>query len=110
MGTRDSMLDHLKLLSHASAQLEYEKSLTVGGHAPTELVSVFCDDLYQPKDVEFFQEFSSDEYRGFAHLYGLLVEVAQHKYSNVSEMLKDPKWRRIVEVAQNLAAQIKITR
>lgn len=95
------------MLSEPSEQLQYEKSLTDVGHAPTELVSVFCDDLYDPKSEAFFKAFTRDEHKDLAHLYGLLVEAAESQHSSVSEMLKDPKWRRVVEVAQQLRHTLK---
>ena len=56
MNIRDSVLDQLTILAEPSAQLQYEKSLTDVGHAPTELVSVYCDDLYDPKIEAFFNK------------------------------------------------------
>ena len=106
MGIRDLVLDELKVLSQPRLQLEYEESLTTAGHAPTELVSVFCDDLFDPKSAEFNSVFSRDEHKALAHLYGLLVETSGSSYPTVGDMLKDPKWRRVVAVAQQLTGEI----
>jgi hypothetical protein len=110
LSIRDSVLDELEMLAEPGAQLEYEKSLTRAGHAPTELVSVFCDDLYDPKNEAFISAFSRDEHKELAHLYGLLVEVTDSNYSSVPDMLTDPKWRRVVEVAQKLTSRFKSAR
>jgi hypothetical protein len=53
MSVRESVLSEVELLSQPSMQLEYERSLTVAGHAPSELVCGFCDDLYHPKNPAF---------------------------------------------------------
>ena len=42
MGIREEIVEELLLLSLPSEQLAYEKSLTNAGHAPTELIEVFC--------------------------------------------------------------------
>ena len=109
MNIREAVLDQLDMLSHASKQLEYERSLTVAGHAPTELISIFCDDLYRPKSAAFNEAFSSDELKDLAHLYGLLVEASATSFSTVAEMLKDSTWRRVMEVAKGMAARFKST-
>ena len=110
LSIRDSILDELAMLAEPNAQLEYENSLTGAGYAPTELVSVYCDDLYNPKSDSFISAFTLDEHRDLAHLYGLLVEVSYSRYPSVSSMLKDPKWRRVVEVAQQLNARLRVGR
>ncbi|MCA9027939.1 MAG: hypothetical protein KDA86_22205 [Planctomycetaceae bacterium] len=106
MGVRESVLDALEMLAQPSAQLQYEKSLVHSGHAPTELVSVFCDDLFNPKNETFTSAFSADELKGLAHLYGLLVETADSNFPDVTAMLKDPTWRRVVDVAQQLRGRM----
>jgi len=110
LSIRDSVLDELRILSEPSAQLEYEKSLTLAGHAPTELISVFCDDLYDPKSDAFVSVFSRGELKDLAHLYGLLVEVADLSFPSVTDMLKEPRWRRVVEVAQQVVRRCKTAR
>lgn len=110
MNFRDAILDQLTMLAEPSSQLQYEKSLTEAGHAPSELVSVFCDDLYDPKNEAFFNEFTRDEHKDLAHLYGLIVEVAESRHASVSEMLKDPRWRRVVEVSQQVARTLRDAR
>jgi hypothetical protein len=96
----------VELLSQPSLQLEYERSLTVAGHAPSELVSVFCAD-YHPKNPAFIDAFSEDELKDLAHLYGLIVEASTSDYSTVGQMLKDPKWRRVVAVAKDLMPRLR---
>ena len=101
MTIRDSIVEELRLLSMPSEQLAYEKSLTTAGHAPTELIEVFCG-RFDPKSQDFVSEFTRDEHRDLAHLYGLIVEVSGANHGTVSDMLKDPNWRRVVALAQEL--------
>lgn len=100
------MIDAVTLLSQPGKQLDYERSLRVAGHAPSELVSVFCDDLFHPKDATFIASFSADELKDLAHLYGLLCEISSSQFSTVAEMLKDMRWRRVVAVAKEVAARL----
>jgi hypothetical protein len=81
--------------------------LTVAGHAPSELICVFCDNLYQPKEERFVSAFSSDELKNLAHLYGLLCEAAQTHSASVSELLKTPAWRRVVAVSKDLSTRLE---
>jgi hypothetical protein len=107
MNIRQSVLWEVELLSQPSMQLDYERSLTLAGHAPSELVSVFCDDLYHPKAPAFIDAFTEDELKDLAHLYGLVVEASTSDYSTVGQMLKDVKWRRVVAVAKELVPRLK---
>jgi len=107
LNIRDSVLEELKVLAESGAQLQYVKPLTDVRHAPTELVSVYCDDLSDPQSEAFLKEFSRDEHKDLTHLYGLHIEVAESQHSSVSEMLKDSKWRRVVEVAQQLRRRFR---
>lgn len=100
------VVGEIELLSHPSEQLEYEQSLTHGGHAPTELIEMFCS-RYHPKSPEFLAAFTVDELCDLAHLYGLLREVARTPFSTVSEMLKDRDWRRVVTLAQELITRFR---
>ena len=110
MGIRELVLEVLDTLSQPSTQLRYEELLVNAGHAPTELVSVFCDDLFDPKDDKFVSAFSGGELKGLAHLYGLLVETSGSQYQDVTAMLKDAKWRRVIHVAQQLSGGIRNAR
>ena len=107
---RKSVIDELKLLSSARAQMEYEKSLSgAAGLAPRELISVFCDDLYHPKSDKFVDAFSEDELKELAHLYGLMSEVVPTQYVTVAEMLKSPGWRKVVDLSKQLMSRMKST-
>jgi len=106
MNIRDRIIEEVQLLASPAAQLAYEKSLTVAGHAPTELVCGFCDDLYQPKSRQFNDAFSSDELRDLAHLYGLIVEASHGNHPSVSVMLKDSRWRRVVTAAKDVSSRL----
>ena len=50
--------------------------------------------------------FHTDEHKDLAHLFGLLVEAGNSQCSSVPEMLKNPKWRRVIEVSQQLSAKL----
>jgi hypothetical protein len=102
MKIRESIIDEIKLLSQLSEQIAYEKSFINAGHAPTELVSVFCDDLYNPKNEDLISAFSNEELKELANLYGLMVEASNEKYLSVSDMLKNPKWRKVIELAKRI--------
>jgi hypothetical protein len=106
MDAREALADLLDLLSRGEEQLNYERSLVSAGHAPTELVSMFCDDFYHPKDPGFIAAFSDEELRRLGHLYGLLVESSRQDFLTVAEMLKHPKWRRVIDVAAQLRAEL----
>ena len=101
MGIREKIVEELLLLSLPSEQLAYEKSLTNAGHAPTELIEVFCQ-CFDPKSQEFVSAFTRDEHRDLAHIYGLIVEASGANHSTVADMLKDPIWRRVVALAKEL--------
>jgi hypothetical protein len=98
---RALVIEVLEMLSAPSAQLSYEASLTAG-HAPTELISGYCDDLFNPKSPDFIAEFSNDELKDLAHLYGLMVESSAKHHPTIAIMLKDPAWRRVVALAKDI--------
>jgi len=106
VSSRASVSETVQLLANSSDQLEYERSLTNAGHAPSELISMFCDDLYHPKDERFLSAFSDEELRSLAHLYGLLCEAALNPQPSVSALLKTPSWRRVLTVAQDLSERL----
>ena len=102
MNIREEIINEIRILSLPSEQLAYEKSLTIAGHAPSELLCVFCDDLYNPKSEELRLSFSNDELKELAHLYGLMVEASQDNYPIVTDMLKNPKWRKVIAFAKTI--------
>lgn len=106
MDIRNQIIDEVRLLASPSEQLDYERSLTTAGHAPSELVCSFCDDLYQPKSQRFIEAFSSEELRDLAHLYGLIAEASRADHPEVSSMIRDPNWRRVVEFAKALSSRL----
>lgn len=103
MSIRNAIINEVELLSLPSKQLEYEKDVPIA-NVPAELICGFCDDLYHPKSKEFLSQFTEEEMKGLAHLYGVLVEAAKIEASSVSELLKHPKWRNVVEVAKELTS------
>lgn len=107
MGLREIIIDELEILSLASKQLAYEKSLVVCGHAPTELFEVFCDDLFHPSSETMRECFSHDEIKELSHLYGVMMETVNEDYLTVSDMLKDLKWRRVMSLAKEIHSNFK---
>ena len=101
MRIREAIIEEIELLSLPSKQLEYEKKVPTA-NVPAELICGFCDDLYHPKSHEFLSQFTEDELKGLAHLYGVLSEAASIEASSVSDLLKHDKWRTVVAVAKEL--------
>jgi hypothetical protein len=106
MNVRQNVLSYLELLSQPSRQLEYEAKVPIA-HIHGELVSQFCDDLYFPKNPQFLDAFTQDELKDLARLYGLLMESGRLRVSSVTELLKQPEWRRTVEFAKDLFVTIR---
>ena len=105
MNIRERVLEYLELLSQPSRQLEYETSVArADSHG--ELVSLFCDDLFRPKNKQFLDAFTEDEIRDLARLYGLLIESRQLRASSLADLLREPEWRRIARFAMELVATI----
>jgi hypothetical protein len=105
MNVRQSVLSYLELLSQPSQQIEYEAKVPIA-NIHGELVSQFCSDIYHPKNQQFLDAFTEDELKDLARLYGLLMESGRLRVSSVTDLLKQPQWRRIVEYAKDLAAII----
>ena len=105
MNVRQSVLSYLELLSQPSQQLGYETKVPAA-NVHGELVSQFCDDIFCPKSPQFLDAFTEDELKDLARLYGLLMESGRLDASSVTDLLKQPQWRRIVEFAKDLAATI----
>jgi hypothetical protein len=105
MTIRHSIIAHLELLSQPSQQLEYEATVPIA-NIHGELVSGFCSDLYHPKNQAFLDAFTEDELKDLARLYGLLMETGQLRVSSVSELLKQPQWRRVVAFAKDLVTEL----
>ncbi len=91
------------MLSLPSMQLKYEKDVPIA-NIHTELVCIFCDDLYHPKSEQILSEFNEEELKGLAHLYGVLCEASNLEISSVTELLKNEKWRVVISVAKELSA------
>ncbi len=106
MNLRKSIIDCIELLSLPSKQLEYEKNVPIA-NVPAELICGFCDDLYHPKSERLIAEFTEEELKGLAHLYGMLCESTTETTSSVKELLKTEKWRSVVWIAKDLADHYK---
>jgi len=109
MGIRESVVEHVELLSQASAQLTYEANVPIADiHG--ELVDGFASDLYRPKSTEFLDAFTEAELKQLSHLYGLLLESIRLPVSSVTELLKQAEWRRVMAVAKELAVALRARR
>ncbi len=96
--------EYLDLLSRSSEIRQYENSLEGGaGHVPTELVEMFCSDIYHPRSPQFIAEFSEEELKDMARLYGFLHLASAENVSSVGELLKNPHWRAAITLAKELA-------
>ena len=106
MSIRKSTIEMIELLSLPSEQFAYEKNVPIAD-VPAKLICGFCDDLYHPKSEGFISQFSEDELKALAHLYGLLSEAAKVTVRSVSELQKRPEWRSVVSHAKELSAHYK---
>ncbi|HRJ79661.1 MAG TPA: hypothetical protein PLF37_14270 [Planctomycetota bacterium] len=107
MGIRESIVEHIELLSKASDQLTYESNVSIADiHG--ELVDGFTSDLYRPKNAEFLDAFTEAELKQLAHLYGLLLESIRLHVRSVTELLKQPEWRRVMKLAKELVVALGV--
>lgn len=106
MNVRDTVLSAVQLLASASEQLGYERDVPIAD-VPAELVETGRD-LFQPKSHEYVEAFSDDELQDLAHLYGLVCEAARLQVATVTELQKQPEWRRVMAVAKDLAARLAV--
>mgnify|MGYP003580532159 CR=1 FL=1 len=105
MNIRQSVREYLDLLSQPSRQLEYEARVALA-NSHGELVSWFCNDLFRPKSPEFLEAFTENEIKHLARLYGLLIESGRLRTTSVTDLLREPEWRRIARYAHELVATI----
>ena len=105
MNVRERVLEYLELLSQPSRQIEYEARVAIA-NSHGALVSRFCDDLFRPKSQPFLDAFTENEIKDLARLYGLLIESRQLRASSLSDLLREPEWRRIARFAMELVATI----
>jgi hypothetical protein len=105
MNVRERVLEYLELLSQPSRQIDYEARVAIA-NSHGALVSRFCDDLFRPKSQSFLDTFTENEIKDLARLYGLLIESRQLRASSVSDLLREPEWRRIARFAMELVATI----
>lgn len=103
MRIREAIIAEIELLSSPSKQREYEKSVPIA-NVPAELICGYCDDLYHPQSERMLSQFSTEELKGLAHLYGVLCEAASIEAASVDELLKNDQWRTVVAVAKELSA------
>src|SRR5689334_17134815 len=103
MNVRERVLEFLDLLSQPSRQLDYEARVA-SANSHGALVSRFCDDLFRPKSPSFLDAFTENEIKDLARLYGLLSESRQLRASSLTDLLREPEWRRIARFALELIA------
>ena len=97
---RTRAIEMIEILASSQMQLDYEHSLTSAGHAPTELICMYCDDFFHPKSLDFVGEFSEAELKDLAYLYGLVRQSIM--FSSATEMLKSVDWRKMMSFAKEL--------
>lgn len=101
MNPRERVLEYLDLLSQPSRQLDFEARVAIA-NSHGALVSWFCDDLFRPKSQSFLDAFTENELKDLARLYGLLIESRQLRASSLTDLLREPEWRRIARFASEL--------
>ena len=106
---RAAVLEHIRLVASAGAQLKYEKDVPIA-QVPAELICGFVDDIYHPKSELMLAAFTNDELRDLAEFYGRLC-IASEAFSRedattVKEILKIPEWRSVMTFAKQLAVYL----
>jgi hypothetical protein len=105
MNVRQRALEYLELLSQPARQIDYESNAAVA-NVHGQLVSRFCDELFQPKSQQFLDAFSENEIKDLARLYGLLIESGLLRASSLADLLREPEWHRIGRFAKELVAKM----
>jgi len=107
---REQVLDCVRMLASASAQLEYERDVP-HAYVPDELVSGFADDVFHPKAPDFISSFADHELRGLSELYGLVCAAARELHAvrceTVADLQRLATWRKVMQFAKDLAAQLE---
>jgi hypothetical protein len=95
------MLDHIKLLSSPEEQLTYERNAEFT-HAPSEMTSIFFEDLYNPDDEQFKSSFTEDERDELSQLSSLLEKAAESQFCSVAELINNDDWKNVMTFAKAL--------
>jgi len=108
---RTAVVEYIRLLASASAQVQYEKDVPAAD-VPAEMICGFCDDLFHPKSQIFLDAFSAEEIKDLAELYGLMC-VASRKMSessplHVTDLQKLPEWRSAMAFAKELLVTLDV--
>lgn len=106
MTIRNSILEHIKLLSSADEQLAYERNAEYT-HAPSEMTSIFFEDLYTPEDQQFNSAFTADELDALSHLNNLLVIASESQFCSVSELINNDNWQAVMSFAKECINKFK---
>lgn len=107
---RERVIDHLRLVASAEAQLRYEADVPIAD-VPAELVCGFVDDIYHPKSELMLRTFESDELERLAEFHGRLI-VASDAFDRdgaqtVSAILLVPEWRSVMDFAKRLVVGLE---
>jgi hypothetical protein len=107
---REAVIEHLKLVASAHAQLRYETDVPIAD-VPGELISGFCDDLFRPKSKSLLEAFTENELRSLAEFYGRMC-VASDAFErdgalSVRAILKIPEWRSVMAFAKDLVVELE---
>lgn len=106
MTIRNSMLEHIKLLASAEEQLAYERNAEYT-HAPSEMTSIFFEDLYNPGDEQFTSSFSEDELDELSQLSSLLEKAAESQFCSVAELINNNDWKKVIAFAEGFLKNLK---
>lgn len=71
------------MLASKEQQLKYERALKKHGygHAPTELICMFCDDMFHPQSDEFIASFNDDEINAYSGpIWPPILKLSGHLY------------------------------
>ena len=103
---REHILEHLKLVASAEAQLEYERTVPIAD-VPAELIEGFP---FHPKSPDFIDSFTEDELKDIAQFYGW-TRIASEAFKkaggvSVTDFLKLPEWRDTMAFAKDLHARL----
>lgn len=107
---RTRLIECLELLASLFQQRKFEEDVP-DVYAPSEMISTFCDDLYHPKSHAFIEQFTEEQLKSLAELYGLLClaskAVEKTRPLSVIELAKLPEWRAVMSFAKDLLHQLK---
>lgn len=101
---RRNVVELLQLLADRGAQIQYERDVPIAD-VPAELVCMWFDDLYHPKDETFRSAFTPSELDVLAEFHrkyaaSLKAIGTLPHLPNLTELHAHPAWERVVSGAQ----------